>query len=130
MSFIISGGIFKGDNYFPGQKNIKLDIKGANSGSATFEQHAMVDGFESFGLNLMSYDVVNVAQKLTLSLSGNNLSVTAATDIFPSATLSVNNQQLFKYNQPSFQKTHGIKSTPKGDIHLRPAPKFYDRYKN
>lgn len=142
-----TGGIFKGRNYFSGQKNIGLDIKGANAGSATFEQHASVNGFEAAGLNTMGYDVVNVAQKLTFNLGGNKLSVTAATDVFPSATLSVNGNLLFQYNQPSFSGTHGIIKTltgfrsPTNKLddgptpiyiygHLRPAPNFYDRFKD
>jgi hypothetical protein len=102
-----------------------------------FEQHASVPGFEAAGLNLMGYDIVNVAQQMNLSLSGNQLSISAATDVFPSATLSVNGLQLFQYNQPSFRATHGrnrsfidngrggveVISTPR-----RPAPSFYPRY--
>ncbi len=72
------------------------------------------------GLNMMGYDKVNVAQKLTLGLSGNHLSVKAATDIFPSATLSVNGTRLFQYNQPSFKGTHSGSA---------PAPAFHERYK-
>ena len=111
------------------------------SGTATYEQHAMVNGFEAMGLGLMNYDVVNVAQKLTIGLSGNNLSVSAATDIFPSANLSVNGTQLFNYSQPSFKATHGRNtSTVIGDSGIgtgtmsittprRPDPSFINRYK-
>lgn len=132
-----TGGMFQGENYFPGQKNTSLDIKGATNGTATFEQHAMVNGFEKMGLGLLGYDAVNVAQKLTLGLSDNKLSVSAATDVFPSSTLSVNGAQLFKYNQPSFQGTHGRSSSfqdngmggiTTSDIHRRPVPSFYKRY--
>lgn len=69
----------------------------------------LVHLLEEIGLNLGGYDAVNVAQKLTIGLNGNNLSVTGSIDIFPSATLSVNERQLFQYNQPSFKATHGIK---------------------
>ncbi|OQP39967.1 hypothetical protein A4H97_17270 [Niastella yeongjuensis] len=137
-----TGGIIQGDGYFPGQKNVALNIKGAKSGFATFEQHAKVNGFEETGLLMMGFEKVNVAQKLTIGLNGTNLSVTAATDIFPSATLSVNNVQLFQYNQPSFKATHGreltgyrepISKANDGLIPvyrwLRPAPAFYQRYK-
>jgi len=136
-----TGGIFQGDGYYPGQKNVNLDIKGATSGYASFEKHAKVNGFEEMGLGMIGYDKVNVAQKLTLGLKGNNLSVTGSTDIFPSATLSVNGTQLFKYNQPSFKGTHGYKretvfgdngmggSTTTQFTPLRPAPAFYQRYK-
>ena len=109
-----------------------------------FEQHASVSPIEEFGLNLMGYDIVNVAQKATFSLTGNQLSVTGATDVFPSATLTGNGIQLFKYNQPSFTGTHGIIKTQTGVriprnplndglipvykyTHLRPAPSFYTR---
>jgi hypothetical protein len=100
-----------------------------------------VSPIEGFGLGLMGYDIVNVAQKLTLSLSGNNLSVTAATDIFPSATLAMNGSQMMYYPQPSFKGTHGYqKRTVFGDngmggsttteyTPLRPAPSFHIRFK-
>ena len=45
-----TGGIFQGLDYFPGQKNVRLDIKGATNGKANFEQHTMVIGFDEFGL--------------------------------------------------------------------------------
>ena len=83
----------------------------------------------------MGYDVVNVAQKLTIGLSGNNLSISAATDVLPSASLSVNGNRLFQYNQPSFKATHGNDlinfGTPTSapNITGRPAPNFYNRYK-
>lgn len=137
-----TGGIsmFKGRNYFPGlgdDQNKAINLTGVRSFNATFEQHASVPGFEAAGLNLMGYDIVNVAQQMNLSLSGNQLSISAATDVFPSATLSVNGLQLFQYNQPSFRATHGrnrsfidngrggveVISTPR-----RPAPSFYPRY--
>jgi hypothetical protein len=79
-----------------------------------------------------------VAQQLTINVSGNALGVTAATDIFPSATLTVNGAQLFKYNQPSFEATHGRSSSYSDngfggmstkDIVNRPAPSFFQRYK-
>ncbi|MCB9310025.1 MAG: hypothetical protein H6567_08210 [Lewinellaceae bacterium] len=92
----------------------------------------------------MGYYAVNVGQKLRLGLSGNNLSLTGATDVFPSATLSVNGNQLFKYNQPLFKATQGIIKTQTGVriprnpmddgfipvseyTHLGPAPSFYKR---
>src|SRR5690606_12253072 len=73
-----TGGIFPGVGYFPGQTNTSINETGMTSGFATYEQHAMVNGFEKFGLSLMGYDAVNVAQKLTIGLSGNNISITAA----------------------------------------------------
>lgn len=111
----------------------------------SFEQHASVSPSEEFGLNAMGYDIVNVAQQAIFSLSGNNLNTYAATDVFPSATLSVNGNQLFKYKQPSFKATHGIIRTKTGvriprnpmndgfipvcDYnHLRSTSSFYKRY--
>ena len=106
-----------------------------NSYSFSLEQHASVSPIEQIGLDLMGYDIVNVAQSLQLNYSGGNLSVSAGTDVFPSATLSVNRNQLFKYNQPSFKATHGrdyfMTSEYTNDYKSRrPAPNFYDRYNN
>jgi RHS repeat-associated protein len=137
-----TGGIFQGRDNFPGQSNVPLKIFGMQGGSATFEQHAMVNGFESLGLSLMGYDVVNIAQKLTFGLFENRLSISGSTDIFPSASLSVNGVELFRYAQPSFRSTHGrdleygdngmggVGGTGGGYISgtKRPAPSFYPRY--
>jgi hypothetical protein len=134
-----TGGLsmFKGRDYFPGlgkDQNQGIDITNSNGFNATFEQHASVPGIESAGLSLLGYSTVNVAQKMTLGLSGNKLSVSAATDVFPSATLSVNGNQLFKYDQPSFKATHGNSvinfgtSSTAPSIIGRPAPNFYNRY--
>lgn len=129
--------IFKGRNYFPGlgkDQNQAINITNANAFTATFEQHASVPGIEAAGLALLGYSTVNVAQKLTLGLSGNHLSVRAATDIFPSATLSINGVRLFQYNQPSFKATHGNRFIDLGSsgnapsIIGRPTPNFYNRY--
>jgi len=129
--------IFKGRDYFPGlgkDQNKEINIMNGKAFTATFEQHASVPGIEAAGLALMGYSAVNVAQKLTLGLSGNNLSVSAATDVFPSATLSVNGVGLFQYNQPSFKATHGNRLIDFGrpgtppSITGRPVPSFYNRY--
>jgi RHS repeat-associated protein len=138
------------NDYFPGLGSDQNKFSFSQSTNAdgtlasfnlNFEQHASVSPAEAFGLNLLGYDIVNVAQNLQLSYSGSNLSVTAATDVFPSATLSVNGNQLFKYNQPSFRATHGRDTrTVLGDngmggstvtetVSRRPAPSFYTRYK-
>lgn len=136
-----TGGIFKGKDEYPGQSNHAINYQGLTDGAAvTFEQHAMVNNFEKMGLSLMNYDAVNVAQKLTLGLSGNNLSIMAATDIFPSASLDVNGIRLFRYEQPSFS-THGrdlvgyrepMSRSNGGVIPVfegrKPAPNFYTRY--
>jgi RHS repeat-associated protein len=133
------------NDYFPGlgsdQNNFMYSQSSLDGTLSTFnlnfEQHASVSPIEALGLDIMGYDVVNVAQKLRLGYSGGNLSVTAGTDVFPSATLSVDGNQLFKYNQPSFKATHGrntvfsdesptrVKTEPR-----RPEPSFYVRYKN
>jgi hypothetical protein len=77
----------------------------------------------------LGFDIVNVAQNLKINFSGDNLKVTASTDIFPSSTLKVNDIQLFQYNQPSFRATHGykldrtIERFPR-EIPLRPTPLY------
>lgn len=105
--------------------------------SLNFEQHSSVSPIEQFGMDIMGYDIVNVAQGFSLNYSSSKLSISAATDVFPSASLTVNGFQLFQYNQPSFTETHGrnksfydngvggvgIKTTPK-----RPAPSLINRY--
>jgi len=106
--------------------------------SLNFEQHASVSPIEQFGMNAMGYDIVNVAQNLNVNYSGGKVSTTAATDVFPSATLSVNGSQLFHYNQPSFRATHGrdynysdngTGGVSQQTVSRRPAPNFYQRYK-
>lgn len=137
-----------GRDYFPGLGDDQNKASATSSSNAdgtlasyslNFEQHASVSPIEHFGLNLMGYDIVNVAQSLQLNYSGGNLSVSAGTDVFPSATLSVNGSQLFKYNQPSFTGTHGRNSSfsdnGRGGVDVtttprRPAPSFYLRYNN
>ncbi len=136
-----------GKDHFPGlgsdQNKFTLSqTKNADgtlsSFSVNFEQHASVSSIEAFGLNAMGYDIVNVAQNLQVNYSQGNVSTTAATDVFPSATLSLNGSQLFHYTQPSFQATHGrgnsysdngmggvtVESAPR-----RPPPSFHQRYK-
>jgi RHS repeat-associated protein len=71
-----------------------------------YEQHLSVSPSEAAGLDFLGYHIVNVAQKLDISYSKGNLSVSAATDIFPSATLKVNGTTIMQYNQPSFMQTH------------------------
>lgn len=122
-------GIFRGRDYFPGlgeDQNKALSLSGL-SFSGIFEQHASVPGFEGVGLNMMGYDIVNVAQKVNISLHGGYLNVSAYTDVFPSATFDVNGHQLFRYDQPSFKGTHG-KIGGHGAKRFRPAPSFYKRY--
>ena len=136
--------IFEGRDYMPGlgdNQNKSINVKNSKNFSSVYEQHVSVPALEEVGLNLLRYDIVNVAQKLTIGLSGNKLSISAATDVFPSATLSVNGNQLFQYNQPSFKATHQrVAKTMIGDngrggsvttemIPNRPTPNFYLRYK-
>jgi len=129
-------------DYFPGlgadQNKFTYSQSSNDNGTLAsfnlnYEQHASVSGFEQFGLNMLGYDIVNVAQNLQINYSGDNFKVTAATDIFPSSTLKLNGTQLFHYDQPSFRATHGFKLDrtierfPK-EIPLRPDPAFYQRY--
>jgi RHS repeat-associated protein len=136
-----------GKDHFPGlgndQNKFTLNqTKNADgtlsSFSLNFEQHASVSFIEAFGLNALGYDIVNVAQNLQVNYSGGNVSTTAATDVFPSATLSLNGSQLFHYTQPSFKATHGRDSRFSDNgtggvttefVPRRPAPSFYQRYK-
>ena len=87
------------------------------------EQHASVSKAEEIGLNLMGYNIVNVAQKLNINYSKGALSISSATDIFPSATLSLNNTTIMQYNQPSFKNTHS--AIPTG---TSPIPTFHTWY--
>ncbi|TAN16696.1 MAG: RHS repeat-associated core domain-containing protein [Chitinophagaceae bacterium] len=130
--------LFKGRNYFPGsgsKQNGKIDISNSKKFSSEYVQHASVPRFEAWGLSLLGYDIPDVAQKLDLRLSGNVLHIAASTDIFPSATLKVNDITLFHYEQPSFIGTFGedpsfIDTSPSGVqmIPRAPKPTFYIRY--
>ena len=74
-----------------------------------FEQHSSVSPIERFGLNVIGYTIVNVAQQLGINISQQgNVSVSAATDLFPSATLSLNGSAIMQYNQPSFEKNFAL----------------------
>jgi RHS repeat-associated protein len=71
------------------------------------EQHASVSPIEEFGINFSGHYIVNVAQKLNVGIApSGNVSISAATDIFPSATLTLNGSTIMQYNQPSFRGTH------------------------
>jgi len=101
-------------NFYPGlggSDNIFTQSSTSANGilstfNMTFEQHASVSSIEEFGLNRLGYKIVDVAQGLKLNYSGSYLSVVSTTDIFPSATLSVNGIRLMYYKQPSFVETH------------------------
>lgn len=97
-----------------------------------FEQHASVSSAEEVNLNMMGYKIVDVAQKLNINYNNNNgnLSISAFTNIFPSATLKVNGNKIIQYNQPSFEKTHGVSLlnllSGKDNFNYLPS-KFYKR---
>ncbi|HVY73739.1 MAG TPA: DUF6443 domain-containing protein [Puia sp.] len=82
--------------------------------NVSMEQHSSVSPIEEFGLNMLGYNIVNVAQKLDVNISSSgNVSTSAATDVFPSATLTVSSPSvpaasstIMQYNQPSFKETH------------------------
>lgn len=139
--------IGKANDFFPGlgsdQNKFTLSQTKNSDGTLSsfklnFEQHSSVSNFEAMGLNAMGYDVVNVAQNLQVNYSAGKISTTAATDVFPSASLSVNGSQVFHYSQPSFRATHGrdyrYSDNGSGGVSVetvprRPAPSFYQRYK-
>ncbi|MEJ5092314.1 hypothetical protein GEO21_19975, partial [Sphingobacterium faecium] len=117
--------------YYPGiggDNNIST-IKSTSMGiNYSFEQHMSVSPIEEIGLNVMGYKIVDVAQKLNINYnnSNGNLSVSAYTNIFPSATLKLNNtgSVMMQYNQPSFTRTHtapivGNSTLSSGSIPIR-----------
>lgn len=99
-----------GRDYYPGlgDNQNKFSFTSSSNGvSLNFEQHASVSRIEEFAFDIMGIKTVNVAQKLDVSVSTQgNLSMSVATDIFPSATLSINGSAVMQYNQPSFMRTH------------------------
>ncbi|HRN71462.1 MAG TPA: hypothetical protein PLS49_09890, partial [Candidatus Woesebacteria bacterium] len=123
----------------PGGNNNLFEMKTTSTGaSLNFEQHASVSPLEEIGLNVMGFRIVDVAQRLDIDYNRNsgNLSVSAATNIFPSATLNVNGVQIMQYNQPSFIGTHtapiiGRSSPTSGSLPIRNysyyPSKFYKR---
>jgi RHS repeat-associated protein len=101
--------IGKARDFYPGlgDDQNKFSTTPASGGvNVDYEQHASVSSIEEQGLNAMGYNIVDVAQKLDVNISQQgNVSVSAATDVFPSATLSVNGSTIMQYNQPSFENT-------------------------
>jgi RHS repeat-associated protein len=104
----------------------------------SMEQHASVSKVEEAGLNRLGYKIVNVAQKLDINVSSfGTMNFSAATDVFPSAILTVNaknnigtTSSLFHYIQPSFIKTHSAPiigyygremTAPRFDLSYKPA---------
>ncbi len=105
-----------GRDYYPGlgsdQNKFSATATADGGFNVNMEQHASVSPVEQFGLNQLGYNIVNVAQKLDVNISAQgNVSVSAATDIFPSATLKVGGSTVMQYNQPSFEKTHSLPVT-------------------
>ncbi|WP_313386583.1 DUF6443 domain-containing protein [Chishuiella sp.] len=126
-------GVIKGRDYYPGEGGSNNHFTKSNSGlSINYEQHASVPKSEEAGLNAFGYKVVDVSQKLNINFdkTSGNLSVGAYTNVFPSATLKLNNTNttMMDYKQPSFIKTHGVpyKVGQKQDFSYYPA-KFYKR---
>jgi RHS repeat-associated protein len=100
----------KARDYYPGlgadQNKFSL-TKASNGISLNVEQHSSVSRIAEIGMNIIGYDIVNVAQKLGVNISPKgNVSVSAATDVFPSANLTLNGSTIMQYNQPSFKATH------------------------
>jgi RHS repeat-associated protein len=99
-------------DFYPGlgddqNKLSATTFPGGGGATVSMEQHASVSPIEQIGMNMLGYNIVNVAQKLDISIpTSGNISVSAATDIFPSATLTVNGSSVMQYNQPSFTGTH------------------------
>ncbi|GAA4161054.1 DUF6443 domain-containing protein [Chryseobacterium ginsenosidimutans] len=102
-------GLFSGRDFYPGEGGSNNYFTQSGT-SVNYEQHASVPSFEESGLNSMGFKIVDVAQKLNISFNkdNGNLSVDAYTNVFPSATLKLNNTgtTLMNYKQPSFVGTH------------------------
>ena len=102
-------GRFQGRDYYPGEGGSNNYFTKSGM-SINYEQHASVPSFEEKGLNSMGFKVVDVAQKLNIGFDkrSGNLSVDAYTNVFPSATLKLNNTgtTLMNYKQPSFIGSH------------------------
>lgn len=123
----------------PGGSNNVFDVKTTSTGaSLNFEQHASVSHSEQFALNAIGFKIVDVAQKLNVNYTSSTggLSISAATNIFPSATLKMNGSTIMQYNQPSFIGTHiapiiGSSSPSSGSLPIRDfsyyPSKFYKR---
>lgn len=126
-------------NFYPGLGSDQNKLSAVKTTDGSFkismEQHASVSKAEEFGLNQMGFKIVNVAQKLDVSISNKGtVAVSAATDIFPSATLKVNNNSIMQYNQPSFTATHsapiiGYSSSSAGFAPTIPKPIYDTKYK-
>ncbi|MXV15624.1 DUF6443 domain-containing protein [Hufsiella ginkgonis] len=127
-----------GSNNMLTSSSSKTSNGGLSSYNLTFEQHASVSKSEEFALNGIGFKIVDVAQKMNISYNGANgaLSVSAYTNVFPSATLKMNGSKIMQYNQPSFIGTHsapivGSSSPSSGSLPIRDfsyyPSKFYKR---
>ncbi len=135
-------------DYYPGEggsnnifvaSSMKSQDGALSSYNMTYEQHASVSTAEEYSLNAIGFKIVDVAQKLNVNYENKtgNLSVSAYTDVYPSATLKLNGSPIMQYNQPSFIETHvapiiGYSSASSGsqpihDFSYYPS-KFYKRY--
>ncbi|TAM98346.1 MAG: hypothetical protein EPN39_09275 [Chitinophagaceae bacterium] len=131
--------IGKARDFYPGlgkdQNKFSVTTTAGGVFKVNMEQHASVSKFEEFGLNQLGYNVVNVAQKLDINISKQgNLSESAATDIFPSATLSINGTKVMQYNEPSFNSTYrapiiGYGTSTVGLAPVIPKPIYDIKYK-
>jgi hypothetical protein len=102
-----------GRDFYPGlgadQNKFIQGCSPSGALSVTMEQHASVSKLEEIGMKQLGYNIVNVAQKLDVNVASNGgVKVGASTDVFPSATLSLNNKSIMQYNQPSFTATHSM----------------------
>ncbi|WP_343786061.1 hypothetical protein, partial [Wandonia haliotis] len=128
MEYLIgSTPVGEARNYYPGKGGsnqrrefsvTKNEDGSFNNFSLVYEQHASVPEIEETGLNYAGFKIVDVAQKLVIKQHGNHLWYGSSTNIFPSATLSVNGHELMKYTQPSFLHTH------KAPVKFLPVPPF------
>lgn len=105
-----------GRDYYPGlggdQNKFVLGCSPSGGLSVLMEQHASVNKIEESGMKSLGYNIVNVAQKLDVNVASNgSVKVGASTDVFPSATLTLNNKPIMQYNQPSFTATHSMPVT-------------------
>ena len=125
--------------YYPGISSNLQHIfsltNDANGLNFDFEQHASVAPFEELGLGVLGYNIVNVAQKFTFNYNAGELAIKAYTDLFPSATLTLNGQTIMQYDQPSFNKNFQvpINTLGEGSLPLREATSYktafwYPRY--
>lgn len=116
----------KGRDYYPGlgdnQNKFIVSCSPSGAANVNMEQHASVNKVEELGMNQMGYNIVNVAQQLNVNISSiGNVSISAATDIFPSATLKLNDITIMKYEQPSFKETHSASKIGQGISSIGPG---------